>query len=304
MKKKTIVIGSRGSPLALAQSKIVLKKLKRKYPNFKFIIKIIKTTGDKIKDKPLGAIGIKGLFTKELDRALLKRKIDLAVHSLKDVPVEIPKGLRLAAVMKRERANDVFISRPGIKLKENLPLGAKIGTSSLRRKAQLLNFRPDLKIVDLRGNLQTRINKIKLENLEAIVVAWAGLKRLNIKQVNFEVIPEDVILPCVGQAALGIIIREKDNFIKTIIKTLNHQSSFLETQAERALLLGLGGGCLLPLGARAKINGNILILKARILDKNGKDKIEDKTGGSKNEAVILGEKLAKRLLAAGCAKWL
>lgn len=287
--------------MALAQSDIVLRKLKKSYPQFKFLIRIIKTSGDRIKDKPLGAIGLKGLFSKELENALLKKEIDLAVHSLKDLPVELPQGLVIGAVTKREKVNDIFISRRIKKLRD-LPLKAKIGTSSLRRKAQLLNFRPDLKIIDLRGNLKTRINKIKLQNLDGIVVAYAGVKRLKLKGVNFEIINQNTVLPAVGQAALGLEIRQNDDVMKKIVKPLNHANTFLETRSERALLKGLSGGCLVPLGVLTKIKNNKMTLKARVVSIDGKNKMERQISGRPNEAERLGKKLAGQLLLAGVGK--
>mgnify|MGYP001583575981 FL=1 len=241
-------IGTRGSQLALNQAHWVKEKLVEAHPDLNVMLIKIKTTGDKIQDAPLAKIGGKGLFVKEIEEALIHRRIDLAVHSIKDVPTEFPEGLHLSAITKRGDPRDVFISRDGTILKD-LPQKAKIGTSSLRRQAQLLHFRKDLELLPLRGNLDTRLKKLKTMNLDGIVLALAGVKRLGLEERITEIIPTEISLPAIGQGALGIETRQGDQEVEGQIQFLNHKDSWIAISAERAFLKKLEGGCQVPIAA-------------------------------------------------------
>lgn len=267
MATKKIIIGTRGSELALAQTNMVIDKLRSLCPKLKTSLKIIKTTGDKFKKSTLG----KGIFTKEIEEALLKRKIDLAVHSVKDLPTELPKGLTLASVTKREDPHDCLITRDKKKLSE-LRKGARIGTGSLRRKAQLLNYRKDLEIVDIRGNITTRIKKLK--DLDGIVLSVCGLNRLGLKDLNVDIIPYSIMLPAAGQGALGIEARIDDKDILNLLKPINDPDSYLAIQAERTFLKELGGGCQVPIGCLATVIGDKVRLRVRIVSSDGTKKEE------------------------------
>jgi hydroxymethylbilane synthase len=251
MNKNRISIGTRGSKLALWQAEWVKSELERLYPDLHIDLKKIKTTGDKILDVPLAKVGGKGLFVKEIEEALLKNEVDIAVHSMKDVPTEFPDGLHLAVICKREDPRDAFISK--IRRFRDLPHGAKVGTSSLRRSCQLLHIRPDLKIQHLRGNLDTRIRKLAEGQFEAIIVAAAGIKRLGFHNRITEILPLAISVPAVGQGALGIECRIDDEFIHRIIDPLNHPETSICVKAERAFLKRLEGGCQVPIAAYARI---------------------------------------------------
>ena len=250
-------IGTRGSQLALFQANWVKDRLVQAHPDLNISLVKIKTTGDKIQDVPLAKVGGKGLFVKEIEEALLQRRIDLAVHSIKDVPTEFPKGLHLSVITKREDPRDVLISKDGKSLKD-LPKGAKIGTSSLRRQAQLLHFRSDFELIPLRGNLDTRLKKLKTMNLDAIVLAIAGVKRLGFEEKITEIIPPEVSLPAIGQGALGIETRMADQEVERQIRFLDDRDSSIAVSAERAFLGKLEGGCQVPIAAFARIVGTTL----------------------------------------------
>lgn len=252
-----IIIGTRGSDLALAQAEEVAKKLESK-PR----IKIIKTTGDKIKT----AVPGKGIFVKELEEALLKGETDIAVHSVKDLPTDLPKGLTLAAITKREDPHDCLITRNGENLDE-LPKGARIGTGSIRRKAQLLNYRKDLEIVGIRGNITTRIKK--LNSLDGIILSICGLNRLALTGLNIYTIPYSIMLPAAGQGALGIEARADDNDILDLLRPLNDPDSALVVHAERTVLTELGGGCQVPIGCLGTKNGDKVRVRVRVLSEDG-----------------------------------
>lgn len=302
MKKEKLIIGSRGSELALWQANFVKKELERKNKNLSVEIKIIKTTGDKILDVALSKIGDKGLFTKEIEKELLNGTIDIAVHSLKDLQTEIPDGLKLAAVTKRHNVEDVLIARKkGIRIFD-LKEGATVATGSLRRKAQLLHLRPDLNIVDLRGNVPTRIKKFFESNWDAIILARAGIERLNMKKYISSYISTEEILPAVGQGALGIEIHQNNSFAEEMIKNINDENTFLAVRAERALLKYLEGGCQVPIGAYAVVKSNGLYLDALIASIDGSITFRKKIRGSKNHPEKLGEKLARDLLKAGASE--
>jgi len=291
-------IGTRGSQLALYQANWVKERLMEAHPNFKVAVVKIKTTGDKIQDAPLAKIGGKGLFVKEIEEALIQKRIDLAVHSIKDVPTEFPKGLHLSVITKREDPRDVFISRDGRTLKE-LPQRAKIGTSSLRRQAQLLHFRNDFELISLRGNLDTRLKKIKTMNLDGIVLALAGIKRLGLEENITEIIPTEISLPAIGQGALGIETRMDDKEVEDLVWFLNDQDSSIAVSAERAFLKKLEGGCQVPIAAYARIVGLTLQIDGLVGTINGKRLIRHHLEGPIEKAELLGIELAEALLEKG-----
>jgi hydroxymethylbilane synthase len=295
---KTIKIGTRGSPLALRQSTWVKEALAGYFPLLEIEMVAIKTTGDKILDVPLAAIGGKGLFVKEIEEALLEKKIDLAVHSLKDMPGELPPGLTIGAVPVREDARDVLISREGILLKE-IPGGDKIGTSSLRRQAQLLGHRPDLKMIPLRGNLDTRIKKIESEGLAGIILAAAGIHRMGLQDKISQYLDLDICLPAVGQGALALEIREGDPGVQELIRVIQHETTAFCIQAERAFLSRLQGGCQVPIAGHAWIEGQRILIKGLIAGLDGRTIIKDQIEGPLSDPLSLGFRLADKLLDQG-----
>ncbi|HIQ48687.1 MAG TPA: hydroxymethylbilane synthase [Aquifex aeolicus] len=288
-------IGTRKSKLALWQANFV-KEFLEKHWGVKVELVKITTTGDKITDVPLAKIGGKGLFVKEIEKALLEGNIDLAVHSLKDVPMEIPKGLTLGAITKRETPYDVLISKEGRKLYE-LPVGAKIGTSSLRRQVQIKKRRKDLKVEILRGNVDTRMRKLREGLYDAIILAYAGVKRMGYLDEVTEIL-EDFI-PAVGQGSLAIEIREGDRKIEELIKPLNHEESYISALCERAFLRELEGGCQVPIGAFAEVKDGEVKLKAFISDLEAERFIEGQDIGEVQKAEEVGKRLADRLLNMG-----
>lgn len=305
---RKITIGSRGSELALTQAQSVRVILQKLHRDYEFPIKIIKTEGDKLKDEPLTGIAGKGIFTKEIEDALINGEIDLAVHSMKDLPTDLPDDLTLAAITKREDPRDCLITKDRSRLSD-LKKRSKIGTGSLRRRAQLLNYRSDFDIIDIRGNITTRIDKLlgrekdfkyETPSLDAIVLSVSGLNRLSLKDLNMEVIPFDIMLPAAGQGALGIEVRKGDLKTTELTKPLDDLDSRASVIAERAFLKELGGGCQIPIGCVGIIEGENLKLRARILSKDGREKIEDRIEGDKEEAEELGRKLALLLRDKGC----
>ncbi len=293
------IIGSRGSKLALIQANWIKSQLEDTNDKIEFSIEIIKTTGDNITDVPLSKIGNIGLFTKELENALIDKKVDLVVHSAKDMPTEIPDSLEIGAVTKREDPHDVLISKDHVSLK-NLPQNARLGTSSLRRRSQVLAARPDLEIVDLRGNLDTRLNKLDSGDLDAILVARAGLIRLGLADKASEIIPYDIMLPAVGQGALCIEVRENDENIKKIIRVLIDYNSMFEVRAERALLGRLQGGCQIPIGAHAEVvYPSNLKMEAVVCSLDGTTVIRDTIDGKVDDYSTMGIELASKLLGRG-----
>lgn len=296
--KKTVVIGTRGSKLALWQADYIQTRLETEYPNVEVIQKIITTKGDKILDVPLAKIGGKGLFTKELETAMLKGEIDLAVHSMKDVPSEMPDGLTLGVITAREHEGDAFVSLRYRSLDE-LPQGAKVGTSSLRRKAQLLKYRPDLKIYSLRGNVGTRLDKLESENFDAIILAVAGLRRLGLGERIVEILPHDICLPAVGQGALGLEYRADDCEMAQMLAFLNDEMTSVAVRAERAFLKRIEGGCQVPVGIYGEADAEEVVLRAAILTVDGTEAIVDKECGTHADCENIGLRLAERMLAAG-----
>jgi hydroxymethylbilane synthase len=298
MPSKELRIGTRGSQLALYQANWVREKLIEAHLGLTVTLIKIKTTGDKIQDVPLAKMGGKGLFVKEIEEALIQKKIDLAVHSIKDVPTEFPKGLHLSVITQREDPRDVFISRDGRVLKD-LPQKAKIGTSSLRRQAQLLHFRSDLELVPLRGNLDTRMKKLKTMSLDGIVLALAGIKRLGLQERITEIIPTDISLPAIGQGALGIETRLGDKEVEGQIQFLNDKDSWIAVSAERAFLKKLEGGCQVPIAAFARTVGTTFQMDGLVGTIDGKRLVRHHIEGPIEKAESLGIELAEILLGKG-----
>ncbi len=298
-----IKIGTRGSQLALTQANLVVDKSKKDTPDVKSEICIIKTSGDIMQDISLLKIGGKGVFVKEIEDALLAGAIDLAVHSMKDVPTQTPCGLVFAAVLPREDVRDILVSKGARKI-EQMRKGAKIGTGSMRRSAQLLAMLPDLEIVSLRGNLDTRLKKIDTENLDGVIVAAAGVKRMGLAGKITQYLPVEMMLPAVGQGALGVEIRADDNRLQELLTKINHVQTHTEITAERAFLRHLGGGCLLPIAALGKLTGDRLSLEGLVAAPRGSEVIRDKVQGTAEEAESLGKKLAGIILERGGKKLL
>ncbi len=295
--RRRIVIGSRGSKLALWQTNWVKEQIEEKF-SVEVEVKKIKTTGDKILDSPLAKIGSKGLFVKEIEIALQNGEIDLAVHSAKDVPTELPSGLIIGAFTKRESPFDALISRDRIKFFD-LPKGALIGTSSLRRKAQLLSLRSDLKFIDLRGNLDTRLRKMGEGQCDGMILALAGLKRLGFESKITEVLGPDITLPAVGQGALAIEIREDDKEIAEITAFLDDFPSRLAVEAERALMNELEGGCQIPVGAYGRLENSTFVFEAMVSSLDGRTLIREKGESKPEKAIALAKEVAQRLLEKG-----
>jgi len=296
--RSSLVVGTRGSRLAVWQAEWVQARLQELAPGLTVTLQRIKTSGDMILDVPLAAIGGKGLFVKEIEEALLRGEIDLAVHSMKDVPTVLPDGLDILCVPAREDPRDVLVSRDSCSL-EQLPKGSRVGTSSLRRQAQLLHSRPDLRIQLLRGNLDTRLRKLHNGEYEAIVLAAAGLRRMGWSNEVTEYLPPEVSLPASGQGALGLEGRRKDRFVQTLVEKLEHRPTRTAVMAERALLERLEGGCQVPIAAHATIKGDTLIMEGLIASVDGRRLIRDTIQGPASEAQGLGMQLAEKLLAQG-----
>jgi hydroxymethylbilane synthase len=293
-----IRLGTRGSPLARQQAQWVKDRLEQRHPELKVELVTIKTKGDKILDVPLAQVGGKGLFVKEIEEALLSKRVDLAVHSMKDMPGDLPEGLRIGAVPVREDPRDVFLSPQKIAL-DQVPVSAKIGTGSLRRKAQLLGYRPDLEIIPLRGNLDTRIRKMETQGLAGIVLAAAGLHRLGWHHLISHYLEPEVCLPAVGQGALAIEVRADDDRLQQWITFLHHEESARCTRAERAFLQRLEGGCQVPLAGHARVHGERLLLAGLIADLDGKSIFKDQREGPIQDPEGLGRALADHLLGIG-----
>ena len=296
--KNKFVLGSRGSELALWQTNYVKTTLERHFPDLNLEIKIIKTTGDKLLDVALAKIGDKGLFTKQIETALLSGEIDLAVHSLKDLQTVQPKGLCIGAVSKREMPNDVLISTKYSSIDE-LPKNAKVATGSLRRKSQILHYRRDLQIFEIRGNVPTRLQKFAESDLDAMILAFAGVHRLNLNEHIAQIIPFNIMLPAVGQGAMAVEIREDDDELKKFLKILNDEKTHICITAERAFLRTLEGGCQVPIGANAVIENNTIQLEGMVGNLNGSVNLREKISGEKSKAANLGIKLAQNLIKKG-----
>lgn len=300
-KKQQIKVGTRKSILAMWQTEHIIELLKEKNPELDFIIIPISTKGDKILDVPLAKIGDKGLFTKELEVALLNNEIDFAVHSVKDMPTNLPEGLKLGAMTKRHNPKDAYVSAKGIKFND-LPEGATIGTSSLRRRAQLLNYRPDLNLVDIRGNVQTRLKRMKEQDMDGIILAVAGLERLGMKEHITDYLDFSVCLPAVGQGSLTVEIRENDAFIEELVRSVNDDETEIVIRAERSLLRTFEGGCQIPIGAQGKIENNKIILEALVASLDGKELVRDSIISDINDPEKAGIDLAEVLSKQGAGE--
>ena len=301
--KNSLIIGSRGSRLALWQAEWVKAGIVALHTQVRVHIEIIKTSGDVMKDAPLSMIGGKGVFTKEIEDALLDRRIDLAVHSLKDLPTTLPEGLIIAAIAEREDARDALVLRAGSSLAhpsiKKLPEGSVVGTSSLRRLAQMKHLRDGLGIKDLRGNVDTRLRKLDAGHYDAVILAAAGLRRLGFAHRISAPISTAEMLPAVGQGALAIETRGDDSAVINLLKPLDHAQTHAACVAERALLRALGGGCQLPIAAHAIVSGDILRIEGLVAGLSGDVVIRDAHEGKASEATPVGETLAARLLKRG-----
>jgi hydroxymethylbilane synthase len=295
--KTTLRIGSRGSQLALWQANYVAGLLRSR--GLQVEIETIRTTGDKITEVSLAKVGTKGMFTKEIEEALADRRVDLAVHSLKDLPTDLPKGFKIAAVLKREDARDVLVS-PRFARLADLPQGARVGTSSLRREAQLRAMRRDLKVEPLRGNVDTRLRKLEAGEFDAIVLAAAGVRRLGREDVVREFLAVEQMCPAAGQGALAVEVREGDQPMMQAIGFLDNAASRSTTECERALLRTLGGGCQVPIGAYAELSGEALQLRAVVASPDGSKVIRESLRGSDPDS--LGLAVGEALLRQGAQK--
>jgi hydroxymethylbilane synthase len=299
---KLLSIGSRGSALALWQAEHV-RRLLRERIGADSTITVIKTTGDRAADVPFGQVGTKGMFLKELEDALFDGRVDLAVHSLKDVPTEMPAGLTLVAFLEREDVRDALVSRMGTKLDE-LPPGSRVGTSSLRRASQLRHYRPNLGVADLRGNVDTRLSKLDRGDYDAIVLAKAGLDRLGLSQRITEILSAEISLPAAGQGALTIEARSDNSELIDRVRALDHAETRASVEAERELLAALGGGCQIPIGAWARIEpgrgkDEELVIDAAVLSPDGTNCLRRQAAGRADRAKELGRGLAAALIADG-----
>jgi hydroxymethylbilane synthase len=295
---ESLRIGTRGSRLAWWQAQFVADRLRPMAAERPIELVEIQTAGDQVRDVPLSRIGGDGVFTKEIQRALLAGAVDVAVHSLKDVPTAAVDGLVLAAVPSRGPVSDVFVSRNHRSF-DALPSGAVVATSSLRRRAQALYRRPDLRVVDMRGNVETRLRKLEEQNLDGIILAQAGLERLGLHTAVTELLHPAWMLPAVGQGALGLECRSNDRITHRLIKQLDDRAAHQAVLAERALLRRLGGGCLVPIGAASEVIGDSLALRAAVFHPDGKDRVQNLIVGPLAEGEDLGRRLALVLLKQG-----
>jgi hydroxymethylbilane synthase len=294
---KALRIGTRGSALALWQARSIARTL-RETTGVEPEIVIVKTSGDKFQQTSFSQIGTKGIFIKELEDALLDERIDLAVHSMKDVPTEMPEGLTIAAIGKREDVRDALLSASAATL-ASLPQGARVGTSSLRRQSQLLHARRDLRMLELRGNVDTRIEKLKRGEYDAIVLAKAGLDRLGLSANISQVLPHDVSLPAAGQGAIGIEARTGDAGTLRVLTGLEDAETRGAVTAERSALAGLGGGCQMPIGAWGRIENGKLALDVVVLSPDGTQRMWEKDSGAPEEAEAIGKRVAQKLRECG-----
>lgn len=299
--KSRLVIGSRGSLLARTQSEWIAARLRNIHPGLDVVIEIISTKGDRILDTPLAQIGDKGLFTLELETALLDGGIDLAVHSLKDLPTSLPDGLALGAVPEREIPHDALVAPKWPSL-DALPAGAKVGTSSLRRAAQLRAYRPDLDVVNLRGNIDTRIAKVHDGVVDAAILACAGIHRLGRREEIAQIIDPAVMIPAVSQGALGLEVRAGDGETAAVLAPLQHAATAAAVTAERRVLAVLEGGCQVPLGAHARVHGGALSLIACVCSLDGAEVIRCAVDGSAADPVVAGDEAARLLLDQGAGR--
>jgi hydroxymethylbilane synthase len=301
MSVKTIRIATRDSLLALWQAEYVSTALKNAHPGLEVELIKMKSQGDKILDTPLAKIGGKGLFVKELEEGMLRGDADIAVHSMKDVPMELPEGLHLAVICPREDPRDAFVSNT-FQHFEDLPEGAVVGTSSLRRQAQLLVHRPDLQIKFLRGNVQTRLRKLDEDEYDAIILASAGLKRLDQGERITEFLETTIILPAVGQGAVGIECRSDDAEINALLAPLNDEQTWIRVTAERAMNRALEGGCQVPIGGYAELDHGVIVLQGLVGRPDGSEIIRGSISGRPEDAEELGQVLADDLLSRGAGE--
>ena len=294
---QTITIGTRGSQLALWQAEYIKKSLNSHFPEIDVSLQIIKTTGDRIQNRSLVGLG-KGVFTREIEFALLDGTIDLAVHSMKDLPTQLPDGLCIGAIPGREDPRDVLVSASGLSLEE-LPENAQIGTTSPRRRAQLKFLRPDLTVVDVRGNLDTRLRKLRESEVDGLILAAAGIKRLLSEEVITEYFEIDKMVPAPGQGALGIEIREEDDRVRQFLSPINDLDAELAVTAERAVLSRLGGGCQVPIGVHASIKDSELGIVGMVADRIGEQRVVAQDVGASKQAMRIAERLATSLLTQG-----
>ncbi len=295
---RTLVVGSRGSRLAQRQTELVLEALRCAHPGLRFRLVEIRTAGDRRQDVSLARLGGQGVFVKELEKALLSGRIDLAVHSLKDVPTDETPNLTLAALTARQDVRDALVSRDQLRLAE-LPAGARIGTGSLRRAVQVRILRPDVRVVDIRGNVDTRVRKVEEGEVDAVVLAAAGLARLGLLERVAEVLSPEAILPAPGQGALAVQARADDAEVLRLLAAIDHRETRLATTAERAFLRRLGGGCRLPNAALGTVEGDRVRLRALLADPEGQIVVRDEIQGPALEAEALGVALAERLIEKG-----
>jgi len=302
MAMKTLRIGTRASQLALWQANWVKSELEKRHPGLEVTLTKIKTQGDKILDVPLAMVGGKGLFVKEIEEAMLRGEIDIAVHSMKDVPTIFPEDLALRCITEREDCRDIVILRPGVASWSELPQGARIGTSALRRKAQLLHLRPDLKMIDIRGNVETRIRKLTEDNLDAVILAAAGMHRLGFTGQIGEYLPVEISLPAIGQGALGLESRIGDAETNALIDFFNHPETAWAVRGERAFLKRLEGGCQVPIACYGTVSGDRLALTGLVADCEGVRLLKKTVSGHVDECEHLGTSLADDLLIQGAGK--
>jgi hydroxymethylbilane synthase len=302
--RRKFVIGSRGSQLALYQAEWVKARLSEAHPGLDFPVKVISTSGDVVLDRPLSELGGKGVFTKEIEDALIAREIDLAVHSLKDVPTELPPGLGIAAVTRREDVRDVFIPHPkaAVKTIDALPPGAVIATGSLRRRAQLMSWGKQIEIVDLRGNLATRFTKLEQSSWAGMILAKAGVVRLGLADRIGETIDVERMVPAVGQGALGVEVRSGEPELEALLSVIVSEATTFATAAERAFLARLEGGCKVPIGAYGRIEDGLLHLDGLVASLDGVHVYRGKVTGDPEEAAALGDRLAGTLLDSGAGR--
>lgn len=302
MTKSSLRIGTRGSQLALWQANWVKSKLEAQYPGLTVELQIIKTQGDKILDVPLAMVGGKGLFVKEIEEAMLAGEVDIAVHSMKDVPTYFPEGLGLRVIMNREDVRDALILRPGVASFNDLPQGARIGTSSLRRKAQLLHKRPDLQMLDIRGNVETRLRKLTEDNLDGVVLAAAGMHRLGFDKQITQYLDTELSLPAIGQGALGLETRLDDDETNAMIDFFHDPETMAAVSAERALLKRLEGGCQVPIAGYGTVDGDTLHFTGLVATCDGKTVLKKSIQGPVSDAEKLGISVADDLIIEGAGK--
>lgn len=302
--RRKVVIGSRGSQLALYQANWVKERLAAAHPGTGFTVKVISTSGDEVLDRPLSEVGGKGVFTKEIEDALIARTIDLAVHSLKDVPTELPPGLEIAAVTRREDVRDVFIPHPkaAVKTLADLPPGSVVATGSLRRRAQLLSWLKGIEVVDLRGNLATRFSKLEKSSWAGMILARAGVVRLGLADRIGETIDIGRMMPAVGQGALGIEVRSGEPELAALLSVIVSEATTYATTAERAFLGRLEGGCKVPIGAWGRIEEGTLRLDGLVASLDGRQVYRGSVSGDPKDAAALGDRLAGSLLESGAGK--